>query len=214
MSAMTERQIREQLAALGASLFNRGYSVGGAGNITVRLPDGNLLATPTNSCLGRLDPEQLAKTDMRGKHLDGAKPTKELPLHLAVYAEKPETGAVVHLHSTYVTALSCLEDVNRDDALKAFTPYYVMKVGMLPVAPYFKPGHPALGEWAAKLVQKTSVFLLANHGSVVCGPSLADAVNNAEELEETAKLHFILHGERRPVRYLSDAEVKELQPTP
>lgn len=208
---MAEREIREQLASLGESLFSRGYSVGGAGNISVRLPDGNLLATPTNSCLGRLDPEQLSKTDMQGNHLGGAKPTKELSLHLAVYAERPETGAVVHLHSTYVTALSCLADINREDALKAFTPYYIMKVGALPVAPYYKPGHPALGEWAAKLVKKAPVFLLANHGSVVCGPSLVDAVNNAEELEETAKLYFILHGERRPVRYLADAEVEELK---
>ncbi|CAK7050934.1 MAG: 3-oxo-tetronate 4-phosphate decarboxylase [Desulfovibrio sp.] len=211
MTGMTEKETRDQLVSLGESLFNRGYSVGGAGNITVRLPDGNLLATPTNSCLGRLDPAVLSKTDMRGNHLDGAKPTKELPLHLAVYAEKPECNAVVHLHSTYVTALSCLADIDAGDALRAFTPYYVMKVGILPVAPYFKPGHPSLGKWAAQLVKKTSVFLLANHGSVVCGASLLDAVNNAEELEETAKLYFILHGQNRPVRYLTDAEVTELK---
>ncbi len=209
---MTEHDYRTQLVALGASLFSRGYSVGGAGNISLLLPDGTVMATPTNSCLGRLVAEELSIAGMDGKHLGGKAPTKELPLHLAVYRAKPECKAVVHLHSTYVTALSCLADLDYDNALRPFTPYYVMKVGRLPVVPYYKPGAPELGDEAAKIAGRCNAFLLANHGAVVCGPSLVDAVNNAEELEETAKLYFLLLSSGKSIRYLSEKDIAGLAP--
>lgn len=209
---MTERDYRAQLVALGASLFSRGYSVGGAGNISLLLPDGTVMATPTNSCLGRLGAEDLSIVAMDGTHLGGKEPTKELPLHLAIYRAKPECRAVVHLHSTHVTALSCTADLDHENALRPFTPYYVMKVGRLPVVPYYKPGAAELGAEAAKIAGRGDAFLLANHGAVVCGPSLVDAVNNAEELEETAKLYFLLLSSGKPIRYLSEKEIAGLVP--
>lgn len=209
---MTEQESRIQMAQLGASLFARGYSVGGAGNISIRLPGGRILATPTNSCLGRLAPEELSVAAMDGKHISGKAPTKELPLHIAVYEARPECTAVVHLHATHVTALSCLADTDPADALRPFTPYYVMKVGRLPVAPYHKPGNPELGAAAGEIARRAPAFLLANHGAVVCGASLEEAVNAAEELEETAKLYFLLHASGRPVRYLTGDEIAELRP--
>jgi ribulose-5-phosphate 4-epimerase/fuculose-1-phosphate aldolase len=206
---MTERTLRIQLVELGASLFARGYSVGGAGNISALLPDGNLLATPTNACLGRLSSDELSVTDMGGVHIGGKPPTKEIGLHIAMYKANPACKAVVHLHSTYVTALSCLADIDTTNAMRPLTPYYVMKVGRLPVVPYYEPGSPALVA-AAEAIKDASAFLLGNHGAVVCGASLAEAVNSAEELEESAKLHFILHTSNRPVRYLSNTETASL----
>ena len=126
---MTEMEYRTQLVELGASLFARGYSVGSAGNISLRLPDGNIMATPTNSCLGRLSVHDLSVTDTNGKHLGGLAPTKELFLHLAVYQAGPDRNAVVHLHSSYATALAALADMDPENALMPFTPYYVMKIG-------------------------------------------------------------------------------------
>lgn len=208
---MTDLELRQQITELGTSLFARGFSVGGAGNITARLSGETLLATPTNSCLGRLSPETLALADMDGRHLDGAVPTKELPLHLAIYRAKPECRAVVHLHSTYATALSCLERVSPTDALRAFTPYYIMKINKLPVIAYYRPGSPDLAKEAAALAPSHSAFLLANHGCVVCGKTLAEAVNNAEELEETARLFFVLRSSGEPVRYLTEGDVAELR---
>ena len=207
---MTENEHRSQLVEFGASLFARGYSVGGAGNISLRLPDGRLLASPTNASLGRLVPDRLATADMNGKHLGGDAPTRELPLHLAVYSARPGCRAIVHLHSTYATAFSCLDGLNTEDALRPFTPYYVMKIGKLPVAPYYRPGSLELAAAAGEAARKNAAFLLANHGSVVCGSSLVDAVNSAEELEETIKLHFLLQAFGNSVRYLAEGEVAEL----
>ena len=209
---MTELEYRKQLVELGASLFARGYSVGGAGNISLRLPGGTVMATPTNSCLGRLTERDLSITDCDGNHISGSEPTKELSLHMAVYAAKPGCMAVVHLHSTYVTALSCIAGLDHENALRPFTPYYVMKVGRLPVVPYYKPGAAELGAEAAKIACTANAFLLENHGSVVCGPSLVDAVNSAEELEETAKLYFLLLSSGKSIRYLSEKEIAGLTP--
>lgn len=207
---MSTSEYRDQLVKLGSSLFSRGFSVGGAGNISLLLPDGNVLATPTNSSLGRLDGDRLSVVSLEGSHISGDKATKELPMHLAVYKVKSECKAVVHLHSTYVTALSCTEDLDYNNALRPFTPYYVMKVGRLPVIPYYKPGAQELGDEAAKLAQEVNVFLMANHGVVVCGKSLIDAVNIAEELEETARLYFLLLSSGKSIHYLSEQETKEL----
>ena len=207
---MTELEYRTQLVELGASLFARGYSVGSAGNISLRLPDGKIMATPTNSCLGRLSARDLSVTDKDGTHLGGLAPTKELFLHVAVYQARPDSRAVVHLHSSYATALAALADLDPENALMPFTPYYVMKIGRLPVVPYYKPGTPELGAATAKIAGKARAFLLANHGSVTCGASLVEAVNNAEELEETAKLYFLLHASGRPVRYFTEQETAEL----
>lgn len=208
MITEAEQLAREEMVHLGASFFQRGYATGSAGNLSLLLPDGNLLATPTGSCLGELRAERLSKVSMNGEWLSGDKPSKEVSFHLSLYHNNPNCKAVVHLHSTYLTALSCLEGLDSKNVLKPFTPYVVMRVGTVPVVPYYRPGDKRLGEDLAKLAADHTAFLLANHGSVVMGKNLREAANNTEELEETAKLIFVL-GDRR-IRYLTDDEIAEL----
>lgn len=208
MSARTdESSLRAELVALAASLFQRGYSVGSAGNISVRLADGFLL-TPTNSSLGTLDPARLSRLDMQWRHVAGDAPSKELFLHRAFYETRPETGAVVHLHSTHATALSCLADLDMRDAIPPITPYVVMRVGRVPCVPYVRPGDPAMGELIRALEGRHAAVLLANHGPVVAGADLRSAVFAAEELEETARLVLILRGQA--VRLLDASQIDEL----
>ena len=202
-----EARLREAIVAHAASLFARGYSVGSAGNISARLADG-LLITPTNSCLGTLDPGRLARLDGAGRHVAGDPPSKEVFLHAAFYDTRPQAGAVVHLHSTYATALSCRADTDPQDAVPALTPYVVMRVGRVPLLPYRRPGDPALGELVRALDGRCAAVLLANHGPVVTAGTLEGAVYAAEELEETARLAVLLDG--RPTRRLTDDEVAEL----
>ncbi|USE36204.1 class II aldolase/adducin family protein [Endozoicomonas sp. SCSIO W0465] len=125
-----------------------------------------------------------------------------------IYRAKPDCQAIVHLHSTYLTALSCLNNLNTDNAIKPFTPYYVMRIGKLPVIPYLRPGHPEIASELARLAPENRAFLLSNHGPVVTGKDLLDACDNAEELEETARLLFMLQD--KSVRYLTDDEVNQL----
>lgn len=206
---MSETDLREALVKWGASLFARGLTAGSSGNMSVRLDDGYLF-TPTNSCLGFLDPARLSKLDREGKPVSGDPPTKELPLHFAFYESRPEAAAIVHLHSTYATALSCLADVDPEDALPPMTPYVVMRVGRLPSVPYTRPGSAEV----AGLIRATApsaAVLLGNHGPVVSGRSLESAVFASEELEEAARLAMITRGMN--VRYLGQAEIDDLQTT-
>lgn len=205
---MTEQQLREQMVTLALSMFERGYATGGAGNLSLKLPDGNFLATPTGSSFGRLNAQRLSVVDIEGNHLSGDRPSKEVAFHLAIYQNRPECNAIVHLHSTYLTALSCLEGLDHDNAISAFTPYYVMRVGKLPVVPYLRPGDPQIAHELGKLAKHSRAYLLANHGPVVTGTDFIDAVDNAEELEETAKLALMLSG--KAVRYLTDIEINDL----
>lgn len=204
----TEAQARDDLVRFSRSLFARGYSVGSSGNISVAVEDG-LLITPTNSCLGFLEPALISKLDRDGRHVSGDKPSKEVFLHRAFYDTRPGTGAVVHLHSTYATALSCLSDVDAEDCVAPLTPYVVMRVGRVRLLPYVRPGDPAMGDMIRGLAGANAAVLLANHGPVVAGPDLASAVFAAEELEETAKLLILLAG--RPRRLLDGEQVAELR---
>ncbi|MEN4769147.1 aldolase [Duffyella gerundensis] len=206
---MTEQQARQEMVQLGASLFQRGYATGSAGNLSVLLEDGRLLATPTGSCLGELQAENLSTVTLQGEWLAGDKPSKEIAFHRALYLNNPACKAVVHLHSHYLTALSCLQDLDTKNCIRPFTPYVVMRVGDVPVVPYYRPGDVRLAEDLAVLAPRYRGFLLANHGSVVVGGSLREAADNTEELEETARLIFTLGD--RPVRYLTDGEVAELR---
>jgi 3-dehydro-4-phosphotetronate decarboxylase len=201
----TENETRQLLVELAGSLFSRGFSVGSAGNISVRLSDGYLI-TPTNSSLGRLDPERLAKLDGDFQHVGGDKPSKEVFMHRAFYQARPAAGAVVHLHSTMATAIACLPDA---DALPLLTPYFVMRIGRsLPLVPYYRPGDPAMEPAIAAAAAGTAAVLLANHGPVVSARTLTDAVYAAEELEEAAKLAFVLRG--ASPRVLTAAQVDDL----
>jgi ribulose-5-phosphate 4-epimerase/fuculose-1-phosphate aldolase len=204
---MNEQDIRAAIVRWGASLFSRGLTSGSSGNISVRLDDG-YVATPTNSCLGFLDAARLSRLDRSGVHVGGDKPSKELPLHLAFYESRPEARSVVHLHSTFATALSCLTDIDAADTIRPITPYVVMRVGKVPLAPYARPGSPELAAPIARLATNHVAVLIQNHGPVVCGRTLDDAVFAMEELEEAAKLALLTR--RLPVRALGPEALAEL----
>ncbi len=205
---MSEDDIREAIAAHGRLLFGRGFSVGSAGNISVRLPDGFLI-TPTNSCLGRLDPARISKLDREYRHVAGDKPSKEVFMHRAFLEARPEAGAVVHLHSTHATAIACLARPGEPAPIPPLTPYFVMRIGrVLPVVPYYRPGDAAMEPAIAEAAREARAVLLANHGPVVSGKTLDDAVYAAEELEEAAKLALLLRGQG--ARELTAAQVEDL----
>jgi 3-dehydro-4-phosphotetronate decarboxylase len=204
---MSEAREREAICTIGASIFARGLTAGSSGNISLRLEDGWLM-TPTNASLGRLDPARLSKLGHDGHLISGDPPTKESFLHRVMYEERPDTGAVVHLHSTHSVAVSCLAEIDPADVLPPITAYYVMRVGRLPLVPYFRPGDLDLAEAVRGFAGKHHAVLLANHGPVVAGSSLDAAVNAIEELEETAKLYLLLRGAE--TRYLTLAQVREL----
>ncbi len=205
---MSEAEIREAIAAHGRLLFGRGFSVGSAGNISVRLPDGFLI-TPTNSCLGRLDPQRISKLDREYRHVSGDKPSKEVFMHRAFLEARPEAGAVVHLHSTHATAIACLAEPGEPAPIPPLTPYFVMRIGrVMPVVPYYRPGDAAMEPAIAAAARDARAVLLANHGPVVSGKTLDDAVYAAEELEEAAKLALLLRGQG--ARELTVAQVEEL----
>lgn len=205
---MTEDQARERIVVNGRSLYERGFGVGSSGNLSVRLGD-RILMTPTNACLGRLDPAKLALVDADGKHLSGDPPTKESFLHLTMYGKRPNDQAIVHLHSTYSVAVSCLAEINADDVLPPLTAYYLMRVGRLPLIPYFPPGDKTLADAVAKFADKRHALLLANHGPIVAGADLDRATYAIEELEETAKLYLLLGD--RPTRPLTEAQAADLR---
>lgn len=203
-----ESDLRELICRFGRSLFERGLTSGSSGNISVRLSDGGWLTTPTNSSLGFLDPARLSRLDSSGHLVSGDAPTKELPLHSALYETRKEAGAIVHLHSTHSVAVSMLPDVNPADVLPPLTAYYVMRVGRTALVPYYRPGDPDVADAIRGLAGRYSAVLLANHGPVVAGKDLEAAVYATEELEETAKLRLLLHG-LNP-RLLTRAQVRDL----
>lgn len=203
-----EIRLREQLCEFGRSLFERGLTAGSSGNLSVQLEDGWLM-TPTGVSLGRLDPARLSRLGADGRLLDGDPATKEAPLHTAVYERRGRARAIVHLHSTHSVAVSLLRDVDPANVMPALTPYYVMKVGRLPLVPYHRPGDPRVADAIRELAGEHAAVLLANHGPVVSGDSLEAAVNAIEELEETAKLFLTLDG--KPIRTLTEAQIDELR---
>jgi len=185
---------REQIAKFAKSIFDRGLTNGSTGNISVRMIDGSILVTPTGCSLGFLDPGDISHLDASGQLVDGDPPTKELPLHRAFYESRKGTGAVVHLHSTYATALSLIRDIDPDNVLPPVTPYAIMRMGKVKLLPFFLPGDPAMGQAVLDLGGKYSAILLANHGPVVAGATLETAVFAMEELEENAKLALLTRG--------------------
>ena len=187
-----ETKARDAIISVGKSLFDRGLTFGSTGNISLKLSSGETLMTPTNASLGALDPARLSRFSAEGVHESGDKPTKEAFLHQCMYCKRPESAAVVHLHSTHSVAVSILADVDPEEVLPPLTAYYVMRVGSLPLVPYFPPGDTALAEAVAERADRHHAVLLANHGPVVAGRTLLDAQYATEELEETAKLYLML----------------------
>jgi len=204
---MSEANLREQIAAIGKSLYDRGLAHGSAGNVSVKLADGWLM-TPTNSCLGRLDPARISRLDANGNLISGDKPSKETFLHIAMYRERATCGAVVHLHCVHAVAVSCIDGLDTGNVFPPITAYAVMQVGRLALVPYYPPGDESLAEAVRSVAGRHHAVLLANHGPVVAGSSLDAAVNAIEELEQTAKLVLLLQG--HATRYLTAEQVAEL----
>ena len=205
---MSENSERDSICRLAKSLFDRGLTIGSSGNISVRLADGWLM-TPTGSSMGNLDPNEISKLDLNGKLISGKSPTKESFLHIAMYDERPDSGAVVHLHSTHSVAVSCLAGIDKKNVLPPITAYYVMKIGKLPLVPYFPPGDINLAKAVKEMASNHHAVLLANHGPVVAGKTLEDAVYAIEELEETARLFLLLRNMK--TQYLNEKQVKTLE---
>jgi ribulose-5-phosphate 4-epimerase/fuculose-1-phosphate aldolase len=208
-----EATIRRDIAALGASFFERRLTFGRTGNISARIGD-RMLLTPTGASLALLDPDALSVLHaMTGAHLDGPRPSKEAFLHAAMYRAREGAAAVVHTHSTYSVAVSCLADVDPGDALPPLTAYYVMRVGRLPLLPYHAPGDDSLGHLAEATARDSHALLLSNHGPVVAGQDLAAAADALEELEETARLFLRLRNEAtRPLTPEQAADLRRRTP--
>ena len=204
---MSENAERDSICRLAKSLFDRGLTIGSSGNISVRLDDGWLM-TPTGSSMGNLDPNEISKLDLSGNLISGDNPTKESFLHIAMYDERPDSRAVVHLHSTHSVAVSCLADIDKKNVLPPITAYYVMKIGTLPLIPYFTPGDINLANAVKEMASDHHAVLLANHGPVVAGKTLEDAVYAIEELEETARLFLLLKNMK--TQYLNQNQVNAL----
>lgn len=211
---MNEHQLREEVCRVGLSLFERGFAHASAGNISVRLDDGFLI-TPTDACLGFLDPGRLAKVGKDGRHTEGDRPSKTLALHQAIYAADPQARCVLHTHSHQLVRLT-LTGVWRPEAiLPPITPYFVMKVGRVPLVPYHRPGDPQVGELVAREIahargegRRLGAVLLDRLGPNVWAATPAAAMAVLEELEETARLW--LSTEPRP-QPLAEAAIDELR---
>ncbi|WP_186310756.1 aldolase [Paraburkholderia sp. BCC1886] len=202
-----EARLREEICDVGASLYSRGYTVGSAGNISARLDDGWLI-TPTDACLGRLDPAAIAKVNLNGEAVSGAKASKTLALHRNIYANNADTRGIVHTHSTHLVALTLAGVWRESDVLPPITPYYVMKVGHVPLIGYRRPGDPQAAAEIAALASQVRAVLLERLGPVAWERSVSQASYVIEELEETARLWLMSSPRPEP---MDDASIDELR---
>jgi ribulose-5-phosphate 4-epimerase/fuculose-1-phosphate aldolase len=209
-----ESRVRDEICRVGRSLFERGYVHASAGNISVRLDDGFLI-TPTDACLGALDPARLARIDAAGQQTDGDRASKTLALHRRIYGSAVDARCVIHTHSTHLVALTLQGVWSTDDILPPITPYFVMKVGHVPLIPYHRPGDPQVAELvAARIAAMTSrgmpirAVMLDRLGPNVWHRSPAEAGAVLEELEETARLWLLCQPRPQP---LSEAHIDELR---
>lgn len=196
-------QARQDILQVGKSLFDRGLTCGSSANISVRVEEGFLI-TPTNSCIGFLHADQLSLLSHDGTLISGEKASKEFILHQAFYDNNPSANAVIHLHSSWSTAVSCLQDINDDDAVTALTPYLIMRLGAIGAVPYFPPGDQKLAAAISSKAQKHAGILMANHGPIVCGKDLWSTMYAIEELEESCKLMLLMMD--KPTRQLSSQD--------
>lgn len=184
----------EALCDAAVSFHARGYAFGSTGNLSVRAGD-HVFITPTGQSLRHTTVEALAEIDLAGEARNGNKASKEFPFHLAAYAAQPAARAIVHLHSTWSVLLSCLDTLDEANPLPVFTPYYLMRVAPLAVVPYCRPGSENLATVIGEAAARSNCLLLRNHGLVALGRNMSEAVDRAEELEETCRLYFASRNE-------------------
>jgi ribulose-5-phosphate 4-epimerase/fuculose-1-phosphate aldolase len=204
-----ENALREEICDVGSLLYSRGYTVGSAGNISARLDDGWLI-TPTDACLGRLDPAAISKVNLAGEWVSGDKPSKTLALHRQVYDRNPGVGGVVHTHSTHLVALTLAGVWHPDDILPPLTPYQVMKVGHIPLIAYERPGSPKVAERVAQLANSVRGVMLERLGPVLWESSVSRASYALEELEETARLWLMSNPKPAPLDQAALDELREV----
>ena len=209
--------LRDEICRIGRSLYARGYVHATAGNISVRLDDGFLI-TPTDACLGELDPARLARLDARGVQTGGDRASKTLALHQHIYAAAPDARCVIHTHSTHLVALTLQGVWTADDIVPPITPYFVMKVGHVPLVPYHRPGDPRVAELVASCISLMSgrgtpirCVMLDRLGPCVWHRAPSEACAVLEELEETARLWLMCRSGPNPVVALSEAQIDELR---
>lgn len=200
----------DQLCDAGTNFYDRGYAFGSTGNLSVRIEQ-DIWISPTGCRLKGLTPEVLARINENGERLNGNAPSKEYPFHLAAYAVRPDVRAIVHLHSTYSVALSCIEKLDPNEPLPAITPYYFMRVAPIGIVPYIRPGSAELGKVVGEGAKAHDCILLRNHGLIALGSTMSEAVDRAEELEETARLFFLLRGQE--LSRLTPEQIEELHRT-
>jgi len=204
-----ENKLREEICDIGKLLYGRAYTVGSAGNISARLDDGWLI-TPTDACLGRLDPTEIAKVNLAGEWVSGSKPSKTLALHREVYDRNPAVGGVVHTHSTHLVALTLAGVWQEDNILPPLTPYQVMKVGQIPLIGYERPGSPKVAQRVAQLANSVRGVMLERLGPVIWETSVAKAAYALEELEETARLWLMTNPKPAPLDQAALDELREV----
>jgi ribulose-5-phosphate 4-epimerase/fuculose-1-phosphate aldolase len=220
---MNESRAREEICRVGRSLFERGYVHATAGNISVRLDEaagGGFLITPTDACLGYLDPDRLARLDAEGRQTGGDKASKTIALHRQIYAAArrfdADTSCVIHTHGTHCVALTLrATSGEQPELLPALTPYFVMKVGHVPVIPYHRPGDPAAAHLVAQSIESYGqagtpirAVMLERLGPNVWHDAPAAAMATLEELEETARL---LCSSPVPPAPLGASQIEELR---
>lgn len=210
---MNDTALREDICRVGRSLYERGYAHASAGNISARVDDGFLI-TPTDACLGTLQPRQLAHVDSTGEQTSGERASKTLSLHRRIYDADPAARCVLHTHSTHLVALTLAGVWHEDCVLPAITPYFVMKVGRVPMVRYQRPGDPVVGDRVSEHIATATrqgaslrAVLLERLGPLVWHASLAEAMAALEELEETAKLWLMTNPKPQP---LTDAQIAVL----
>ena len=203
---MTLDEQKKSLIKICHTIHNKGLVSGSGGNVSIMV-NGGILITASGVSLEAAAEDNIVFVDFK-EHFSGSiRPSKETALHLRCYASRPDIMAVVHVHSVYSVALSCMKDIQDSCIVPVYTPGYGIRVGKLPVIPYFCPGSEKLAKAVALNIAKRDSVLLSNHGLVAVGKSLDDALNLAEEIEENAKIHFILNGKGS---YLTDAQIEEL----
>jgi ribulose-5-phosphate 4-epimerase/fuculose-1-phosphate aldolase len=209
MTDSEDLRLRRSMVDAGARLAARGLAHGASGNLSVRLPDGTILLTPTGARLGALEGDRLARLTPDGRPTGGDPPSKEWPLHVATYQARSDAQAIVHLHSRHAVAVACLSELPPDDVLPTYTAYQAMRVGRLRLVAFHPPGDPELARAVAAAAADARSMLLANHGLVAAGADLEAAVETAEEIEESSALHLLLTS--RAVALVPDAAVTLLR---
>jgi 3-dehydro-4-phosphotetronate decarboxylase len=205
---LNEIAAKKKMVLVAKSIFNRGLTSGASANMSVRIAEGWVI-TPTNTCFGFLIEEELSVVDHNGNLLRGAAPSKEFLLHKVMYQARPEDTCIIHLHSTYATALSCLPSTNIFNAVPTYTPYLTMRLGPIAVVPYFSPGDRQLALAVSKVAAQHAGVIMANHGPIVSAKSIEDALYGMEELEESCKLALLLAGLN--ANKLTEEQINELR---